>query len=63
MASTLGIVFSMLVMFLEVAQLLIYFLRAPQAGIPVVQTTGGPVSWVTAADILSNYGPHPHHVC
>ena len=52
-ASTLGIVFSMLVMFFEVAQLLIYFLRAPQAGIPVVQTTGGPASWVSAADILS----------
>jgi len=53
MASTLGIVFSMLVMFFEVAQLLIYFLRAPQAGIPVVQTTGTPASWVSAADILS----------
>lgn len=53
MASTLGIIFSMLVMFFEVAQLLIYFLRAPQAGIPVVQTTGGPASWVSAADILS----------
>jgi hypothetical protein len=54
MASTLGIVFSMLVMFFEVAQLLIYFLRAPQAGIPVVQTTaGGPTSWVSAADIFS----------
>ena len=53
MASTLGIVFSMLVMFFEVAQLLIYFLRAPQAGIPVVQTTGGPASWVSAADIVS----------
>jgi hypothetical protein len=53
MASTLGIVFSMLVMFFEVAQLLIYFLCAPQAGIPVVQTTGGPASWVSAADILS----------
>src|SRR6478752_4759142 len=44
MASTIGIVFSMLVMF---------FLRAPQAGIPVVQTTSGPASWVSAADILS----------
>lgn len=50
-ASTIGIVFSMLVMFFEVAQLLIYFLRAPQAGIPVIQTTGGPASWVSAADI------------
>jgi hypothetical protein len=54
MASAIGIVFSMVVMFFEVAQLLIYFLRAPQAGIPVVQTTaGGPTSWVSAADIFS----------
>lgn len=53
-ASTLGIVFSVLVMMLEVGQLLIYFLRAPQAGIPVVQTTGGgPASWISAADIVS----------
>jgi len=45
-ASTVGILFSMIVMFFEVGQLLIYFLRAPQAGIPVVQTTsGGPASW------------------
>ena len=53
MASTIGIIFSMLVMFFEVAQLLIYFLRAPQAGIPVVQTTSGAASWVSAADIVS----------
>jgi hypothetical protein len=33
-ASTVGILFSMIVMFFEVGQLLIYFLRAPQAGIP-----------------------------
>jgi hypothetical protein len=53
-ASTLGIVLSVLVMMLEVTQLLIYFLRAPQAGIPVVQTTGGgPASWISAADIVS----------
>lgn len=51
-ASTVGILFSMIVMFFEVGQLLIYFLRAPQAGIPVIQTTsGGPASWVSAADI------------
>jgi hypothetical protein len=50
-AGTIGIVFSMLVMLFEIGQLLIYFLRAPQAGIPVVQTTGGPASWVSAADI------------
>lgn len=53
-ASTLGIGFSMLIMMLEVAQLLFYFLRAPQVGIPVVQTTGGgQASWVSAADIVS----------
>jgi len=51
-ASTLGIVFSMLVLFLEVAQLWLYFLRAPQAGVPVIQTTAGQASWVSASDIL-----------
>jgi hypothetical protein len=49
-----GIVFSMLVMLFEVAQLLIYFLRAPQAGTPVIQTTGaGTATWVSAADMMS----------
>jgi hypothetical protein len=53
-ASTLGIVFSMLVMLVEVTHLLFYFLRAPQAGVPVIQTTGGGASsWVSAADIMS----------
>jgi hypothetical protein len=53
-ASTFGIVLSVLIMLLEVAQLFFYFLRAPQAGIPVIQTTGGgPTSWVSAADIMS----------
>jgi len=53
-ASTLGIVFSALVMMFEAAQLLLYFLRAPQAGVPPIQTTaGGPASWVSAADMLS----------
>ena len=62
-ACTLGIVFSVLVMMFDVAQLLLYFLRAPQAGIPVVQTTsGGPTSWVSAGDVLSEQmlrGPPP----
>ncbi len=49
--STFGIMLSMLVMFFEVTQLLIYFLRTPQAGVPVIQTTAGPASWVSAADI------------
>ncbi|MEH2495722.1 sterol desaturase/sphingolipid hydroxylase (fatty acid hydroxylase superfamily) [Bradyrhizobium sp. AZCC 1678] len=51
-ASTLGIVLSLLIMLLEASQLLLYFLRAPQAGVPVVQTTAGPASWVSAGDIL-----------
>ena len=52
-ASTIGIVLSMLVMLFEVVQLLIYFLRTPQAGVPVIQTPtqGGPASWVSAADM------------
>jgi Protein of unknown function (DUF3611) len=53
-ASTLGIMFSMVMILVEVAHLLIHFLRAPQAGVPVIQTTGGaPASWVSAVDIMS----------
>jgi hypothetical protein len=56
-ASILGITFSALVMMLEVTLLLLYFLRAPQAGVPVVQmTSGGPASWVSAGDILNLMG-------
>jgi hypothetical protein len=47
-------VLSILVMLFEVTQLLFYFLRAPQVGIPTIQTTGsGSASWVSAADIVS----------
>jgi hypothetical protein len=53
-ASTLGILFSMAVLLLDVGQLLMYFLTAPQAGIPAVQTTAGVgASWVSAIDLLS----------
>jgi hypothetical protein len=53
-ASAVSILFSMLVILFEVVQLLIYFLRAPQAGVPAVQTTGGgQASWVSAADMMS----------
>ena len=56
-ASTVSIVFSALVMMFEVTQLLLYFLRAPQAGVPVVQmTSGGAASWVSAGDILGLMG-------
>ena len=53
-AGAIGIVLSMLVVLFEVAQLLIYFLRAPQAGVPTIQTTGvGTASWVSAADMMN----------
>jgi hypothetical protein len=53
-AGTVGVVLSILVMLFEVTQLLFYFLRAPQVGIPTVQTTGSAsASWVSAADMAS----------
>jgi hypothetical protein len=52
-ASTVSLVLSMLIMLFEAVQLFTYFLRAPQAGINVIQTTGGPATWVSAGDILS----------
>lgn len=52
-ASTMSLVLSMLIMLFEAVQLFLYFLRAPQAGINVIQTTGGPATWVSAGDILS----------
>ncbi|HXU59975.1 MAG TPA: DUF3611 family protein [Verrucomicrobiae bacterium] len=56
-AGILGIVFSALVMLFEVAQLLLYFLRAPQVGVPVIQTTGsGSASWLSASDVLNLLG-------
>ncbi len=54
-ASTLGILFSMLVLLFEVGHMLFYFLSAPQAGVPTVQTTitGQLTSWVSAVDMMS----------
>ena len=54
-ASALGILFSLTVMILDVGQLLFYFLSAPQAGVPAIQTTTGPAgaSWVSAIDLVS----------
>ncbi len=53
-ASVLGILFSILVMLIEVAHLLFYFLATPQGGVQVVQTTGNDsASWVSAVDMLS----------
>jgi hypothetical protein len=52
--STVGMLFSMVIMFIEVAHLLFYFLSTPQGGVPVVQTTqADTASWVSAVDMLS----------
>jgi len=54
-ASSLGIIFSLVVMLVEVGQLLFYFLAAPQGGIPTLQTTPSSLdgSWVSAVDLAS----------
>jgi hypothetical protein len=52
--STVGMLFSMLIMFIEVAHLLFYFLSTPQGGVPVIQTVQAETaSWVSAVDMLS----------
>lgn len=54
-ASSLGAVFSMVLLLLEVGQLLFYFLTAPQGGIPTIQAApaGAAGSWVSAVDVAS----------
>ena len=53
-ASTVGMLLSMIVMLIEAANLLFYFLKAPQAGIPVIQTSGAEsVHWVSSVDMVS----------
>jgi len=44
----------MIVMLIEAANLLFYFLKAPQAGMPVIQTSGTEaVQWVSSIEMLS----------
>jgi hypothetical protein len=50
-ASTLGIVFSILVMLFDVGQIFFYFLTAPQGGVPTVQMGAG--TFVSAIDMAS----------
>jgi hypothetical protein len=53
-ASTLGMLFSMIVILIEAANLLFTFLRAPQAGVPAVQTSGaGAMYGVSSIDMIS----------
>jgi Protein of unknown function (DUF3611) len=53
-ASSLGIVVSLALLFVEVIRLLVLFLRAPQAGVPVLQTQAEDrLAWVSAIDAVS----------
>jgi hypothetical protein len=54
LATSLGLFLSLVVMLIEVAHLLFYFLSAPQGGVPVIQAAGvAQASWVSAVDMLS----------
>jgi hypothetical protein len=54
-ASSVGILFSTVAMVVEVACLLINFLEAPQAGLPVIQTNlgEGAAFWISTIDMVS----------
>lgn len=51
-ASCLGILFSMFAMLSEVGRLLLVFLRAPQGGMPVIQTNFDQSTWISAVDMV-----------
>jgi len=58
-ASTIGILLSMIVALTEVATMLFYFLKAPQGGMPVIQTAGAEaLHWVSAVDMVSLMSLH-----
>jgi len=50
-ASSLGVVFSILVMLFDVGQIFFYFLTAPQGGVPAIQLDGA--TFVSAIDLAS----------
>jgi hypothetical protein len=53
-ASTIGMLFSMTVLLLEAGNLLFLFLKAPQGGIPMIQTSSGEGMYgVSAVDMVS----------
>jgi hypothetical protein len=53
-AVTAGMLVSMIAILIETANLLFYFLKSPQAGIPVIQTSGvSATHWVSSIDMLS----------
>jgi Protein of unknown function (DUF3611) len=53
-AGTIGITVSVMILFVEVVRLLIHFLNAPQAGVPVIRTEAeSRADWVSALDVVS----------
>jgi hypothetical protein len=53
-STTAGMLFSMIAILIETANLLFYFLKSPQAGIPVISTSGAASShWVSSIDMIS----------
>jgi hypothetical protein len=53
-AGCLGIFVSMVLLFFEVVRLLVLFLKAPQAGVPVMRTEiDTRTAWVSAIDVVS----------
>jgi hypothetical protein len=53
-ATSLGIAVSLSLLIIEVVRLLVLFLRAPQAGVPVFNTqAGNRTEWVSAIDAVS----------
>jgi hypothetical protein len=53
-STTAGMLFSMIAILIDAANLLFYFLKAPQAGIPVIQTGGVQAThWVSSVDMVS----------
>lgn len=53
-ASSLGVVFSILVMLFDVGQIFFYFLSAPQGGVPAIQLNGtAGATFVSAIDMAS----------
>jgi hypothetical protein len=53
LASTVSMLFSMFVILIEAGNLLFLFLKAPQGGIPVIQTGSDSVYWVSSVDMVS----------
>jgi hypothetical protein len=53
MATTVGMLFSMIAVLSDTGKLLFYFLKAPQGGMPVIQTSSAEATrWVSSVDMI-----------